>query len=183
LLLAVALALGAPAGHVAAVEPPVRADPGSLMLAFLFNFPQFVEWPAEAFSDATAPFTLCIVGPQPAAEALKALERRRIRDRAVVLAQPRNATQAQACHLLFVREASAPGVATMLGAVADTPVLTVGVAPGIAAQPAVLLFEQRGDRLRWHVDLDAARKARLRLSAKLLEMAISVTGPAGGVTP
>src|SRR5450755_843505 len=34
-------------------------------LAFLYNFAQFIQWPAEAFSDPSAALTICVAGPDP----------------------------------------------------------------------------------------------------------------------
>src|SRR6478672_13263637 len=33
--------------------------------AYLFNFGQFVEWPAQAWSSPSAPFQICLVGKDP----------------------------------------------------------------------------------------------------------------------
>ena len=34
-------------------------------LAFLYNFAQFVQWPADTFRDAGAPLTICVAGDNP----------------------------------------------------------------------------------------------------------------------
>src|SRR5580658_5372937 len=36
-----------------------------LKLAFLYNFAQFVQWPADTFANASAPLRICVVGENP----------------------------------------------------------------------------------------------------------------------
>src|SRR5258708_4867014 len=48
----------APAQAAAASEYEVKA-------AFLFNFSQFVEWPADAFADAQTPLVIGVIGGDP----------------------------------------------------------------------------------------------------------------------
>src|SRR5688572_23920333 len=47
----------------AAPAPPLTEY--QVKAAYLFNFGQFVEWPAAAYSSPTAPFVIGIVGEDP----------------------------------------------------------------------------------------------------------------------
>ena len=50
--------LGAPAARA---EPALSAE-YQLKAVFLFNFAQFVEWPASAFPDPNAPLVIGVLG-------------------------------------------------------------------------------------------------------------------------
>src|SRR6185295_17077931 len=58
-LLLVSVAIAAPAPS----EYQVKA-------VFLFNFTQFVDWPAQSFADARAPFVIGVLGRDPFGSAL-----------------------------------------------------------------------------------------------------------------
>ncbi|MEO7347924.1 MAG: YfiR family protein, partial [Opitutaceae bacterium] len=67
--------LGWPAGLIglallclvqpAASAQPATSDEYKVKAAFLFNFAQFVEWPAQAFRPADAPLVIGILGDDP----------------------------------------------------------------------------------------------------------------------
>src|SRR2546426_12497948 len=61
-LAAVLLCTGEPAARASQETPPSEYQ---LKAAFLYNFAKFVEWPPEAFPDATTPFTIGIIGENP----------------------------------------------------------------------------------------------------------------------
>ena len=63
-----------------------------------------------------------------------------------------------------------------------TSVLTVGDEEGFARRGGVINFLFENDRVRFEINVDAATRARLKISAKLLALAKLVvrTGDAGG---
>jgi hypothetical protein len=148
-----------------------RADLRDLKAAYLYNFAQFAEWPREPGAAAgDAEFAICATGRDSLGGSLGALQGRTLRGRPVVaLAPVQNADEARRCHILYVDDARAGWVRQ----VAERPVLLVGNVPEAAG--LAIAFEVRGERLRWHVNLAAARKSGLRLSSKLVELALSVT--------
>ena len=55
-----ALGAAAPPGNTRAQSPEYQ-----LKAVFLFNFAQFVEWPASAFPKPDTPLGICILGEDP----------------------------------------------------------------------------------------------------------------------
>src|SRR2546425_7693406 len=79
-----------------------------LKAAFLFNFARFVEWPAEAFADATSPFTIGILGDDPFGKSLDAIvASETVRDRPLLVRRYRSVEQVDTCHILFVSSSEA----------------------------------------------------------------------------
>lgn len=152
-----------------------RADLRDLKAAYLYNFAQFAEWPREPGAAAgaaagEAEFAICATGRDSLGSALGALQGRTLRGRPVVaLAPVQSADEARRCHILYVEDARSGWVRQL----AERPVLMVGNVPEAAG--LAIAFEVRGERLRWHVNLAAARKSGLRLSSKLVELALSVS--------
>jgi uncharacterized protein DUF4154 len=155
-----------PAGSTAA-EVTVPA----LKAAFLYNFVKLTEWPADAAPPGAA-LRLCIVGDEAVADALEETVRRRtVDDRAVVV--PRIATDAAArrCHLLYLGGLEARRSRQLVDAVKDAPVLTVSDGDTFAQQGGVASFFFEGSKLRFAVNVEAAQRAGLHLSSRLLSLA------------
>lgn len=156
---------------------PARIDEYQLKLAFLYNFAQYVEWPANAFAAPESPFALCVLGRDPFGGQLQQLESRKLRGRAVTVSSLASVQRARGCHLLYVDDAHDAAAAAQ--SLAGAPVLVVTHLRYDAELGAAIGFVQQGERLRWSVNLEVARRSGLRLSAKLLELAVRVSEPTG----
>lgn len=150
----------------------LQADLRDLKVAYLYNFAQFAEWPREAWVPGSTDFLICSTTREGVGAGIAALQARRLRGSAVVVAYPRSSDEARHCHLLYADQAL-----PWLRELASQPVLIVGNAPGGLSLP--LSFELRGDRLRWNVNLAATRQSGLRMSSKLIELALNVSEGTG----
>jgi hypothetical protein len=140
--------------------------------AFLFNFAKFVEWPAQAFKSADEPIGICVLGPNPFGSSLdKAVEGKVVGARKFVVREVRDAQQAGECHIVF---ASASGWArsrAVLGDIKKCCVLTVGETGEFIAGGGMINLRLEDARVRVEINPDAAERARLRISSKLLSLA------------
>jgi hypothetical protein len=173
---AFALAVAVTAQGVPATAPPPPAAEHELKAAFLFQFTRFVEWPEEAFASPDAPFVLCVIGPDPFGGALGALESRAYRSHRIVARNVRSASDARACHLAYFSVPPGAETREILAAMRDVPVLTVSSQERFAASGGMVGFVSADGRVRFAVNVDATRRARLRMSAKILEVAAQVIG-------
>jgi YfiR/HmsC-like len=53
-----------------AAEPQI-IDEYQVKAAFLFNFTKFVEWPQQAFKNASDPMSICVLGSNPFGNSLE----------------------------------------------------------------------------------------------------------------
>jgi hypothetical protein len=170
LCLLTAVLLARPTPAAADVLPEDR-----LKAAFVYRFAQFVEWPESAVANRNA-IDICVLEPNPFENLLQLLVEgeasgpRRLQVRAVSTAQA-----AASCHVLFL-PARAGLHRETLRHVASMPVLTVSDAPRFLESGGVIQLGVAGANMRFSVNLDAARAARLRLSAQLLRLATAVRG-------
>jgi hypothetical protein len=169
---AAALALGGVGGGSALraqglSEPDIKA-------AYLFNFARFAEWPAAAFVPPTAPFRLCSLGTGQFDAALRQLDGKAIRDRALSVRIDVGLDAVADCQLVYVGEADAvrlPAVRT----VADRrAILIVGEGDAALERGAMIAFRPVERRLGFAVDLAAVRRAGVKLPAQLLALAVEV---------
>src|SRR5260370_41240671 len=92
---------------LAGVAPALAAGPSEYQVkaVFLFNFAQFVVWPAQALGAADAPFSICIVGEDPFVAELDAAGcGESVQGHPFVIRRYRNSGDIEtACHNVFMR--------------------------------------------------------------------------------
>ena len=173
---AVALLLVCAAGgpSARAQEPPGEYE---VKAVFLLNFAKFVAWPADAFADAHAPLVIGILGDDPFGAGIDEMARgERIGGRAIVVRRLRASHKKPNCHILFVSAAERKRGARVLDLLRGSPVLTVGESGDFVADGGVVRFTKQQYRVGFDVNLDAAARARLKISSRLLTVAGRVDG-------
>src|ERR1051325_1173453 len=71
--------------------------------AFLFNFAQYVEWPPEAFADASAPISIGVLGEDPFGPVLEqTVQGETINHRKLIIQRSQQVADLKACHLVFI---------------------------------------------------------------------------------
>jgi hypothetical protein len=140
--------------------------------AFLLNFAKFVEWPPQAFKNPSDPMSICILGANPFTPALEAAARQIVVDgHALTLQQIQEPQQAHQCQVVFVSVAEKKRARSLLEAVKGESVLTVGESDGFIAGGGVIEFRVEESKVRIDISETAAKRAGLRISAKLLSLA------------
>lgn len=164
------LALAATLGHLGA-ETPV-ADEYQVKAAFLFNFPKFIEWPAETFKGPGDPITICVFGQNPFGGALEDVVRNKtLANRAFVVRDVVNAQQASKCQVVFVAASERKRYRPLLEELRRHSVLTVGETEDFTANGGIINFKLKDARVRIEIDAGAAELAKLHISSKLLSLA------------
>lgn len=145
----------------------------ALKAAFLYNFAKFVQWPAEAFPSRSAPLLLCSYKSNEVGDALQHIVRgKTINGRSLAVKEIRDPGEGKTCQMLFVGADASPSEESILAAIGDESILIVGETPEFAKRGGGINFVVQEDRLRFVVNLSATDRARLKLSSKLLSLAI-----------
>ena len=140
--------------------------------AFLFNFAKFVEWPADSFPTADAPLQICVLGPDPFGRDFEqVIEDKAVNGHRLEVAHPEGVPQARACQILFISSSEKQKVRDILQSLAGVSVLTVGDTPGFAKMGGMINFVLDESRVRFEINVKAAERAHLKLSARLLTVA------------
>jgi hypothetical protein len=165
-------------------ESPARDNPSMVQAVFLYSIGRYVEWPATAFTDASSPFVIGILGDETfegtldTIAAKKSIQGRKIEIRrfdSLAKLDPR-------CQILFVSHSvPAADQTAVIEKTRGKPVFVVGATSGLAEQGATANFATDGDRIFIEINANAARKSQLRMDAKLLSLAKLVgSAPTGG---
>jgi hypothetical protein len=168
-IVAVLLALGAAPARAQAPAAPTEYQ---VKAVFLFNFSQFVDWPAASFADARAPLVIGVLGSDPFGATLDEIVRgETVNGRPLEVRRYDAAEQIDTCHILFIERSQDERLDAVFAALKGRSVLTVGDFEGFARRGGIIRFVTVGNKIRLRVNLAAAQDAKLAISSKLLRPA------------
>jgi YfiR/HmsC-like len=140
-------------------------------LAFLYNFTKFVQWPLDAFRDASAPLVICIVGEDPFnADLEQEFRRRTSGSHPLNLKTSKPSDDLTTCHVAFVTAAENKRAAGIVARLKGASVLTVGESNGFADHGGVINFILEENKVHFEINVDVAKQTRLTISSKLLAL-------------
>lgn len=146
-----------------------RAD--ALKAGYLFNFMKFVEWPPLAPADT---LTICFLGNSSVYDELSSgLPDKRLGARRLVARRLAPAEPMVACQVLYIDAEQVPDVSDTLVA-RPAALLTVSDAPEFLRSGGIIALFDEGNRLRFRISVENARRANLRISSSLLQLASAV---------
>jgi len=149
--------------------------------AYLFNFLKFVDWPEDAFGDPLAPMVIGVVGDDPFGNALpQVVIGKTVQGRDLVIRIYRPGEDLRSAHILFISSSERKRIPTILSSLRGSSVLTVADVEGFVESGGMIQFVPENNRVRFAINVDAARRGRLKVSSKLLSLAKTVEGKAGG---
>ncbi len=157
-----------------------RADEGAeeampeyqVKAAFVYNFAKFVEWPPAG---AREPFAFCLFGKDPFRGTLDDLVRGKLLNgRPTLVVRVTGAAQARTCPVLFIGQMPPAAVAEVLRGLAGAAVLTVSENPGFLDAGGTIQLLVDGNKVRFEVNAEPARRSGLQISSRLMRLARSV---------
>ncbi len=155
--------------------PPISRAAGheeEVKATFLMNFTRYFAWPASSFAEAKSPFVICILAdPEFASTTRGVIGDRTVEDRPIAVSTRETLESALDCHILFLPASRQDQQAMAITQVADSSILTVSDSEGFASMGGIANFRRVGGRLRLEINRQAAARARLEVSARLLRIA------------
>lgn len=144
---------------------------------WLLNFARYVEWPTNAFASRQAPVVVGITGPNPFGTTLeKTFAGKTVGGRSLAIKRLGGVRDAQGCHLIFFPNSEKKRQRELLVKLRELAILTVGESDDFLSDGGIIQFVRREDTVRFAVNLEPARPARLNLSANLVKVAVLVKG-------
>jgi len=144
---------------------------------FIYNFMQFIRWPPHSFSSPSDALVLGVYGSNPFGEKLKCLEGRMVRGRPVRVVEVSDLSKVLHCHMIFVPKQKKRQMEVVLNQLRGTSVITVGEQSGFSAAGGTINL-QIGERkhMGFEINMSSARHGNVRISSKLLKLAVIVEG-------
>jgi len=140
--------------------------------AFLLNFAKFVDWPRDVFQGERAPIAVCIFRYDPFGNALDEIIRgKTINNREVLARRVNEPPDLKSCQIIFVSEREEKSLPEILNSLKAASALLVGESADFAERGGGVQFFLEDNKLRFAVNVDAVKRARLQASSKLLALA------------
>ena len=156
------------------------AEEYQVKAVFLFNFTQFVAWPANAFVDSQSPIVIGVLGDDPFGEYLdETVRSEKVDGRPLVVFRYHNTGEIKACHVLFISQSETARLKEILAQLKDRSVLTVGDQENFSRRGGMVRFYKDKNRVRLRVNVEAVKAAGLSISSKLFRFA-EIVGTEGG---
>ena len=146
----------------------IKAGEYIIKAAFIYNLAKFVEWPPDAFKESDDSMNPCVLGDDPFGSAIDALEGKSIRDKKLVVRRFKSLHKLKDCHILFICKDKAEKIEKLIKVIRGQHVLIIGDKEGLAEKNAVINFYIEHDKVRFEINPVAAKRARLKISSKLL---------------
>jgi len=141
--------------------------------AYLYNFGKFVRWQPDR--PANASFDICVLGKDPFGNVLDStVKGESIDAHQINVKRLQNMDEASHCNILFVAPSEQNRLSAILPAATRLNILTVSDMPGFAERGGVIELVNKEDRIRFEVNLTAAKESHLVLSSELLKIAVRV---------
>ncbi|MDD5297222.1 MAG: YfiR family protein [Rhodocyclaceae bacterium] len=148
-------------------------DEAQVKAAFVFNLVRYVDWPEGALPPG-APLTVCRAGSGALSAALSVLEGRQAGGRQIRVRSVEG--DPAGCQVLVLADGDGNG---LLSRAQGRPILTIGEGWGFLEESGIVALVVLDGKLVFGANMDAARRANLRLSAQLLKLARRVLDGAG----
>jgi len=141
--------------------------------AFLYNFLKFVDWPSDGMNSA-ATICLGVLGKDPFDDALDSIRGKAAKGRKVVVVRFRSVEEVKGCDLLFICASEKGRLPHILRSIHNTRMLTVADQEGFCEAGGMINLVFVKNRVGFEVNVQAANRARLRISSQLLKLATNV---------
>jgi hypothetical protein len=161
-------------GHAEGVE---SSDSSEYLIkaGFIYNFAKLVEWPTTAFAQPDSPIIIGILGDDPFGATLdRIVADKKINGRGFVVKRlkwTRELKDLRDCNILFVSSSEKEHLDSVVEAMKWLPVLTIGDTPGFARRGGIMNFTLEDNKIRFEVNVEAAKHADLTISSRLLTLA------------
>jgi len=179
---ALLLASVALSGSPLAQPGPPPSFEHEVKASFVYTVAKFVEWPAAAFVDASSPLVFGILGEDPIEELLQHITTgKSVGGHPVLVIHLTEGDEPVGCHVLYVGRSEAAHVDEVIARLRNSSVLTVGEFDRFAQRGGVLRLRLEDNMVRFEVNVDAAERARLQISSKILKLGAIVRDRKRGV--
>lgn len=151
------------------VEAPAQIGETRLKSIWLEKFSKFIEWPAN---DSLDYFTITILGEGVINGYLEEIYKNRtIKNKPVKIKVIDKVDSLEACNILFVNAEQAKELDKILDKVKSKPILTIGDTQGFAKQGVIINFYLEQNKVRFELNISAAKSSGLDVDFRLLEAA------------
>ena len=139
--------------------------------AYIYNFAKFTEWPPGVVK-AAEPLLMCVVGDLAVGDELeRVVKGRLLAGHGIAVTKVTASGPQGTCHVWYVSGVTARQAAQLVDTMRDLPVLTISDIEGFMGAGGIAEFFYEHGRLRFSVQQESVKRARLQISSRLLVLA------------
>jgi hypothetical protein len=142
-----------------ASDTKITATKSQLRALFIKKIPKYVLWPNQNESNHSTSYTVAAIDKEELLPYFK-------KPAAFTLVR----WPAKNCQVLFLDSRNPRIIAAIINQVKDKPILTIGQNPDFLRMGGIINLVESGSRMKLQVNIQAARKAGLTISSKLLKL-------------
>jgi hypothetical protein len=139
--------------------------------AYIYNFFNYIDWPADTLPPAGSTLTIGILGESPFGPALNPLVGKKVKGRTLAVKKVSSAKDLEQCQAVFICPSEKARLSEILGQLKDARILTVSEIEGFAEQGGIINFISERNKVRFEINTDAAKRTGLNISSDLLKLA------------
>ena len=157
-----------PANSALSLEHKVKA-------AYIFKILKFVEWEnAPNNSNEHNPINICILGTGEIVEAIQLLDSKQANGRPIHIATEAAPLSREKCHVIFVTAGEKNNLNEILSNSITRKKLTISDIDGFARTGGMIELALINDKIKLIANLPSIDSSNVRVSSKLLDLAILV---------
>lgn len=144
-----------------------------LKAAFIYNFVKFVDWPTQAFADASSPYVIGVLGDNVFGDDLEQMVGNKvIKNRPLKFETFHSVMEVTNCQVLFISASEHNHFHQILDALRGKSILTISESDHFIDDGGMIDFKLVNRRVRFQINDKAAKKAGLMISSDLLHLAL-----------
>ena len=148
------------------------SDEYKIKAVFLYNFAQFIEWPASAFPSAEPALVIGVLGDDPFGSYLdETVKGEKINNMPLIISRYQRVSDVGTCHILFVSQSTKEKQEEIISLLKGKAVLTVSDSPNFTRRGGMIRFINEENKIKIRINLEAAKAEDLIISSKLLRIA------------
>jgi len=154
------------------------ADPSDsseylIKAGFIYNFAKLMEWPDPVFPQPNSPIVIGVLGnTDPFQGTLDdVLRGKQVNGHPFVVKHLKSKDDIKGCNILFVTSSETAHADELLHQIRGLPILTIGDTPGFAERGGIIDFVVEDNKVRFDIDVQAAKQADITISSRLLTLA------------
>lgn len=153
------------------VDSENQIEINRIKTAYLYNFLKFIDLPPNQSTAETNSFAVCVLGKDPFGLALDAMSGRKAKGLIVFSKRVTTIAEARACNILYISESESERLDLILKSFEQSAILTVSDIRQFSQKGGIIGFVKNAERIGLEINLNNARKANIKISGLLLEIA------------
>ena len=139
--------------------------------AFLFNFAKFVDWPPETYATPASPIVIGVLGDNVFGNNLeRTISGKTINNRPLLYKVCHSMLEATNCQILFICPSEKGKFPKIMEGLHGASILTVSETDQFISAGGMVNFFIDANKIRFEINDEAAKKAGLKISSKLMSL-------------